>query len=596
MEEVEDALENWCTKGDSEKCLKQKAELNSSGFFSSLQANRARIEEYRKFPEKLKKYLNWKQKYLYQLTCNIEAIQKMTIGWVKKNGIRFQKWAELFVLIKAIAETWQPVLDIFADTSAQCGVCRNERYNSQYWKFKIISIIVPKIPVIQFKIWPDIILDLSDVRLGIDVIVPQFEFKIAPIRLPRLPNISLPNSPTLNFSLPTLPLLPKIPTLPDLPDLPSLPTVKLPNLPPPPKLPKIFGAVKVAVNIMKLISKLYCFYQKTALVPEWNVGDVISQRTERQGTIPIDFLDVEYSSFNVPSFKAIKIATHLNYQLKADFLVEMARTAVKPINAFGNDLQKNIPDEILGEQAGKLQEKVDGVGTKINEAADKVEDTVKDNVNKPAEKLKNQIQNEINSAENQAQNASDKVENDAQKGVDEATKSAYLQKIHAIQKTLKSYENTEIDTDEMYTFLSSQLAQAGFEKEKQALEKEMQATKTKANLLAKELIETNNKKFNLIKNTLEKSTEDIAIGQNIVEALRGNQDMQEVLASNQNVYLLASKEQKNPDKYEAVNKKLAQISTNQSAISLEKDIALENTTNRLATRYKNMIAQNTSQV
>jgi hypothetical protein len=89
----------------------------------------------------------------------------MTTGWVKDNSIRFQKWAELIVLIRAIADSWQPLLDIFAAKDAQCAVCRNERYNAKYFKYKIISALIPSIPVIQFPRWPDIVLDLSDVRL-----------------------------------------------------------------------------------------------------------------------------------------------------------------------------------------------------------------------------------------------------------------------------------------------------------------------------------------------------------------------------------------------------------------------------------------------
>lgn len=102
----------------------------------------------------------------------------------------------------------------------------------------------------------------------------------------------------------------------------------------------------MAVNIMKLISKLYCFYQKTSLVPEWNAGDVIAQRTERQGTLPMDFLDISYPTFKIPGLKSIKISTHVNFELKADFLAEMARAAVKPINSMSSDFQRSIPNTI----------------------------------------------------------------------------------------------------------------------------------------------------------------------------------------------------------------------------------------------------------
>lgn len=307
---------------------------------STIDANLRRIEEYRRFPEKLQKYVTWKEKLLYDILCNVELVEKNIFGWIKDNGVRFQKWAELYVLIKAIAESWQPLLDIFAETNAQCGVCRNERHNSQKWKFKLISAIIPKIPVVRFPKWPDIVLDLSDVRLGMNITVPNFNFRVSPIRLPSLPNLSLPNAPTASLTLPSLPVLPALPELPDLPRLPSLPEVKLPNLPPPPKIPKISTNIKASLKMLKLIAKMYCYYQKTSLIPEWQVGDVIAQRTERQGSLPMDFIDVQFPQFSLPSIKEIRINTHLNYELKSDFLSELAENAVKPINRFSTDLTR----------------------------------------------------------------------------------------------------------------------------------------------------------------------------------------------------------------------------------------------------------------
>lgn len=214
---------------------------------------------------KIQKYITWKERYIAQILCNINTIQQITGGWLRDNGVRFRKWAELFVLIKAIADGWQPLLDIFADTSATCSVCRNERNNLQYWKFKLLSSLIPSIPVLKFPKWPDIVLDLSNIRLGINISMPNFIPRISPIRLPSLPSLSI-GSISASLDLPAIPVLPALPPLPDLPDLPSLPRIKLPDLPPPPKLPKISGSISSFLSIMKLISKMYCYYQKTVLI------------------------------------------------------------------------------------------------------------------------------------------------------------------------------------------------------------------------------------------------------------------------------------------------------------------------------------------
>lgn len=129
-------------------------------------------------------------------------------------------------------------------------------------------MIIPSIPVIQFPRWPNIVLDLSDIQLGINISVPDFQFNLTPIKLPDLPSLSLPDF-SLGITLPSFPVLPPIPPLPDLPDLPSLPKLALPNLPPPPKIPKLFGEITGVLKIFGLISKMYCYYQNTYLVPEW---------------------------------------------------------------------------------------------------------------------------------------------------------------------------------------------------------------------------------------------------------------------------------------------------------------------------------------
>ena len=134
------------------------------------------------------------------------------------------------------------LIDLFVDYNASCSVCHNERYNLTYWLIKLISSLIPQIPVIQFPKWPDIILDLHNIRAGLNILVPEFNFKPVPINLPQLPDLILPDVPDISvkITLPQIPTLPSLPDLPELPDLPSLPEIKLPDLPPPPTIPKLF--------------------------------------------------------------------------------------------------------------------------------------------------------------------------------------------------------------------------------------------------------------------------------------------------------------------------------------------------------------------
>jgi hypothetical protein len=91
---------------------------------------------------------------------------------------------------------------------------------------------------------------------------------------------------------------------------------------------------------------MYCYYQKTVLIPEWQVGDVIAQRTERQGTSPFDFINLSLPQFSLPSIRDIRVGSHVNYELRTEFISEFARTAVQPINEFQTDLQGAIPNQV----------------------------------------------------------------------------------------------------------------------------------------------------------------------------------------------------------------------------------------------------------
>ncbi len=346
VSEIKKVKESWCIGKTPAECADQHINLWLWALSSSIEQNLKRLEEYKRFPEKIQKYLTWKERYIAQLLCNVDSLEQLLWGWYRDNGIRFRKWAEFYVLLKAIVSSWQPLLDIFKIKDQECSVCRNERWDLKTFIFKIISAVIPQLPILQFPKWPDIVLDLSDIRLGIAIKVPNFRFNINPIRLPNLPSLTLPRLPSLSLNLPGIPVLPAIPNLPDLPDLPSLPKIALPSLPPPPKLPKLFWAVAAVLNILKLFAKIYCFMQKTPLVPEDKVGTIIAQRTDRQGTLPFDFLSIKFPQFSIPSIKEIRVSTHVNLELRSDIIATFARNAVKPINKFGADLTRIIPKKI----------------------------------------------------------------------------------------------------------------------------------------------------------------------------------------------------------------------------------------------------------
>lgn len=330
------------TWADKEECEKQneianKVRLNAQNMIDSIDKNIEILNDYKNFPEKLNKLIRFKEIRLEQLLCNVDTIAYV-LGWrIWDNWKRFKAWVELYIIIKAILKSWQLLIDIFIDYDAACHECKNERHDLMYFIWKLISMVIPKIPVIQFPKWPDIYLDLHNIRAWITIWLPDFEFNLRPILLPSLPNLYLPDVPNVNINLPEIPLLPVI-EIPDLPELPTLPEVKLPDLPPPPKLPKMFGALEAILNILKIITKVMCILRTSPFVPEWRAWDAIAFITERSWFLNLDFLQIALPQFSLPFVDAIKVTTWVNLEFDAEFIVEASRQAMLPINTFTNDI------------------------------------------------------------------------------------------------------------------------------------------------------------------------------------------------------------------------------------------------------------------
>lgn len=321
---------------NEENALAEKVNIDASNLVNSLEANLQVLKTYKEIPEKINKYINKKEYYLEQILCNIEWISSM-LGWrIWSNWERFKAWVELFILMKSILKSWQLLIDVFVDYEQECKECKNERQDAMQSEFEIISMVVPEIPVIQFPKWPDIILDMHNIRASLNIILPEFSITPRPILLPELPKLYLPNTPYVDITFPTLPILPTI-ELPELPDLPSLPTVELPDLPPPPTLPKMLSSLEVILDVLKLVTKAMCILKSSPFHPEWRAWDQIAFLTERSWYLPTDFLNLSLPQFSFPFVDAIQVTTYVNLEFDVDFLVEMARQVAMPINSFTSD-------------------------------------------------------------------------------------------------------------------------------------------------------------------------------------------------------------------------------------------------------------------
>ncbi len=350
QEEIDTAKESWSmgalcnqeVESERQECqednaAKNKIILKADALITSLDRNIEVLEDYKDFPEKLNELISKKEERLEQILCNIDSISQMTWWRIEKNGKRFKTWVELYILIKAVLKSWQLLVDVFIDYDASCHQCKNERDDLLYYAFKIINMVIPKIPVIQFPKWPDIILDLHNIRAWMVIYMPEFKFNTRPFVIPSLPHLSLPTTPNVNISLPSLPILPTF-EIPELPDLPSLPKIELPDLPPPPKLPKLFSSLEGIIDILKLVTKAMCILKSSPFVPEWRAWDQIAFITERNGYLSTDFLDLSLPQFSYPFVDAIKVTTYVNLEFDNEFIVEMVRQILTPLNSMTNNI------------------------------------------------------------------------------------------------------------------------------------------------------------------------------------------------------------------------------------------------------------------
>lgn len=334
------AAQSWIYRNEAIlaqwEALPQNALANAVNYqpvISSIRSNIETVKTYMTLPEQLQNLFFIKEKLLYEILKNVSAIQGLMWGWIYDNGQRFKTWVETFILVTKIWDLWQILIDVFTDYEQSCAVCHNEQWNLQEWLWIVISAIIPPIPVITMPRWPDIELDFSDLDLGIDIAYPVFNFSFYPL--------ALPDMPTPSFNGLTLPPIPQLPPLPDLHldfELPTIILPKLPNLPPAPMVPEFSQSIAVVLKIFKIVTLIQCLYRKVPLSPEWYVGTKIAHQTDRQGYLPIDFLNVQMPSVAVKWIDAIRVSSHVKLTYDIDFIIEMIRSALQPLADFPRDL------------------------------------------------------------------------------------------------------------------------------------------------------------------------------------------------------------------------------------------------------------------
>ncbi|MFA4814709.1 MAG: S-layer homology domain-containing protein [Candidatus Gracilibacteria bacterium] len=366
---------------------------------TAVETNMAILESYTEIPEQILKIRELEAYYAKTIICYIDAILSHTSGYLKENTERIEAWGQWIVDLQKIVDGWQVLIDLSMDLMDSCDKCTNQRYSGMQLLFSLF-VFVPEFPVVEMPKLPDIIIDVSNIQAGIDVVWPDINFIPERINIPALPRIILPDVDIkldakldLDLNIPTLPVFDINFELPELPPL-SLPN--LPSLPPPPAIPELDPTLSAALNISSNILRIVCIIRQ-GFIPtsEFTLKSKIEDITERSGGIvlPADLaVEVEWPKFNYDFMKEIRVNTYLNLTLdfsalydliaglgeKSDEMVtDLVQEGInRPLEEFQNKVQDVF--DILGEQEIDVEVDAEVDESSYNEAMDTAE-AYKDN-------------------------------------------------------------------------------------------------------------------------------------------------------------------------------------------------------------------------
>jgi hypothetical protein len=309
----------------------------------AVEANLAVIESYGDIPRQILEIRTLQAYYAKTIVCYLDVILSKTAGYLSENVQRIEAWMQWFVDMTTIIEGWKLLLDLSVDFMDACDKCTNQRYSGLQLLFSLF-VFIPDFPVIELPKLPDIVIDVSHIQAGVDVVWPDIDFKPATIELPELPRIVLPRADlNLDFDLDIdIPVLPEFNLDFTLPPLPGLVLPDLPSVPPPPSVPEIFPEIQVALNIASNILKIICLI-RSGFIPtdEMLLKSKIEDITERPGGIILPFdlrLNFEWPGFRKEFLERIEINTYLNLTMDFSLLYD-----------YVDDIGKRSNDFITGE-------------------------------------------------------------------------------------------------------------------------------------------------------------------------------------------------------------------------------------------------------
>lgn len=343
---------------------------NSAELERSIRTNIKTLEQYKKLPLELYERIHIQDKYLWEISALINQFVVKITNRINTNSNRYSQYIDSIITLISIIKTYQILIDFSVNRQESCWKCTNDTYDSYSCSLSMLcpDVWLPILAIPPFKI-PNITIDLSNINLWIDILLPNFKFtptKVALVKIPNLPeppqintNISVEDqlkmwldliwsiSKSLSFikdlNIPSIPELPQPPQLPEPPSfLPNI-EMELPVLPPAPKLPQIPNEIKATLKTAEIIWKILCIVKWWIwLVWEKWVKAKIEQLTQRTYEVPFfDFMDLT-TKFQDPPLKWFdyEIASYINLQYNFDWVFAILNGIANEINKYSTSFEK----------------------------------------------------------------------------------------------------------------------------------------------------------------------------------------------------------------------------------------------------------------
>jgi hypothetical protein len=310
------------------------------------------LDQIGNLPKEILNFQNLEIRYANQIIAYLDAVMDFLGGYIKRQGRTIESWIKAARDAVRTFRDWEVIINLSADYQASCDRCRNDRF-SKLGALLDFFIQIPEPPIIEMPKWPNIVVDLSQIRTGISILWPDVVFRPEPILLPDLPTISLPEiippDGYINFSLdipdfnpPDIPVF----TLPVLPDLPPLNLPELPDIPRPPRIPSLPKPVaNFAVNL-RPVFRILCLLKNGLIpVPEAALATEIETLTQPSVSAVLSLIKgfaIEWDGIEYDYVKEVRVDGKLQFQANSDIVYETAKEGFAEWNEGVQEFVENI--------------------------------------------------------------------------------------------------------------------------------------------------------------------------------------------------------------------------------------------------------------